>query len=87
MPFTVVALLFLATAPIHMLPAILAAFSRCRGWGWLVAANLAIWLGFPLSNAVRLPLQLGLAGALVLWLLLLRVALSATDRHIRESES
>src|SRR4051812_3706374 len=79
MPSTVIALLFLATAPIHLLPGILAVFLRCRGCAWVVAANLAIWIGFPLSNALRMPVQLGLVGALILWLLLLRVVLIRTS--------
>jgi hypothetical protein len=78
MPPTVIALLFLATAPIHLLPAILAVFLRCRGRAWVVVANLAIWIALPLSGALRMPIQLGLVGALVLWLLLLRVVLKRT---------
>ena len=45
----------------------------------MVAANLAIWFAFPLSNALRMPVQLGLAGALILWLMLLRVVLNRTS--------
>jgi hypothetical protein len=79
MQVTVIALLFLATAPIHLLPAILAGFLRCRGTAWVVVANLAIWIGFPLSSALRVPVPLSLAGALILWLLLLRVVLNRTN--------
>jgi hypothetical protein len=79
MPFTVIALLFLATAPIHLLPAILAVFLSCPGRALVVAANLALWFALPLSSALRMPVQLGLVGTLVLWLLLLRVVLNRTS--------
>jgi hypothetical protein len=79
MPFTVIAMLFLATAPIHLLPAILAVFLRCPGRAWVVVANLALWIALPLSSALGMPVQLGLVGALVLWLLLLRVVLNRTS--------
>jgi hypothetical protein len=79
MPSTVIALLFLATAPIHLLPAILAVFLRCRGRAWVVAANMTIWFSLPLSSALRMPVQLGVIGALILWLLLLRVVLNRTS--------
>jgi hypothetical protein len=45
----------------------------------VVAANVAIWIGFALSYALRMPVHLGLVGALILWLLLLRVVLNRTS--------
>jgi hypothetical protein len=84
MPTTAIALLFLATAPIHLLPAILAVFLRTHDRAWVVAANLVLWIGFPLPIAAKFPVQIGLIGTLILWLLLLRLVLNRTTALLRE---
>ena len=72
---TVFALLFLATAPIGLLPGILALFLRHPGAAWVAVANLGIWAGPPLFQTLGFPLHISVVGALVIWLLLLRVVL------------
>jgi hypothetical protein len=71
----VFALLFLATAPIGLLPAILALFLHHPGATWVAVANLAIWAGPPLFQTIGFPLHISVVGALLIWLVLLRAVL------------
>jgi uncharacterized protein YhhL (DUF1145 family) len=75
MPITVVILLFIATAPIGLLPAILALFQKARNAGWIALANAIVWIGFPFAPAIGIS-AVSVAGMLVVWLFLLRLALA-----------
>jgi uncharacterized protein YhhL (DUF1145 family) len=75
MPITVVTLLFIATAPIGLLPAILALFQKARNAGWVALANALVWISVPFAPSIRIP-GVSVAVILVVWLFLLRFALT-----------
>jgi|SRR5688572_7882378 len=72
MPTTIAILLFVATAPIGLLPAILGLFQRLPGAGWIAFGNALLWISFPISQGLAIP-GISVAVALILWLLLLRL--------------
>src|SRR5215813_5664081 len=82
MQSTVFVFLFLTTAPIGLLPSILALFLRFRGVVWVGPTNLAVWLAFPLSVEIQLPFHISLDVALILWLFLLRCVLVGESSRI-----
>jgi hypothetical protein len=74
MQTTIFALLFIATAPIGLLPAILAIFHKIQGAGWVTLANAVVWIGFPFAQTIGIPVA-SVATMLVAWLFLLRFAI------------
>lgn len=75
---TIIALLCLASAPMALMPGSLALFTRHPNALPIIIVNLAVWLGFLAGLAA------GVAGsvplivvALVAWLILFRLSISA----------
>jgi hypothetical protein len=83
---TIFSLLFLATAPIMLMPSAIALFARKKHASVILAVNLLVWGGLyllmreGLATGSRSGLALPVPVALITWLILLRFAL-VNDRE------
>lgn len=92
---TIFSLVFLASAPIFLMPSALAFFSKNKHAGAILTLNLVIWAGlyFLMSDSLvsspQRVLALPVPVALLAWLVLLRFAISdgntgPTESHARD---